>query len=123
MIPDVAIQAAVLRIDELLGRLRGHLNAARGPGVPESACREIASATVMIASVRAECNAIKSEIAAARMTGQTPKAMKAEDMELHPAQLPRQVERERLLESLHRAGDHTLDPDNTDARPAEGRAA
>lgn len=112
---DASIQVSADRIGVLLDRLKGHLQGACGPGVPEFAQREIASAIVMIASVRAECNGIRASLAAARSTGQMAAAVAAKDLELHPVNLPPQVPSEKLLESLHRSGDHTLDPDNANA--------
>lgn len=113
---DASISTSVDRIDEVLNLIVGHLNGARGPSVPEFALLEITSAKTRLAAIRAECNAIRACMAAGRATGQVEKPVSVEELELHPKQLPAQVEHERLLASLHRAGDHTLDEDdNTDA--------
>lgn len=109
---DASIQGAVDRIDEVLNLVVGHLQGARGPGVPEFALRELTNAKTRIAAARAECNAIRASLAAGRATGQVEMPVTAEKLELHPKQLPPQVSEEQLLASLHRAGDHTLDPDD-----------
>lgn len=112
---DASIQVSTARMSELLDMLKGYLNAAKGPGVPEFARREITNATVTIASIRSEINAINATMAAGRATGQVERPLVVTDLELHPKQLPAQVEHEKLLASLHRVADHTLDPDeNTD---------
>jgi hypothetical protein len=94
------------------------------------------------ASLQAECNWLKAELAAAQMTGVYAKpALAVTTLELHPANLPLphpELPREqavwtgerikpqgalsaeelmRMQATLHRAGDHTLDLDDEEERP------
>lgn len=126
---DASIQVSTARMSELLDMLKGYLNAAKGAGVPEFARREITNATVTIASIRSEINAINATMAAGRATGQVEKPLAAVHLELHPKRLPAQVDEARMLESLHRVADHTQDRDEKDdhalasAATTEGRDA
>lgn len=98
-----AIALSLARVCELVDMMAGHLNAARGPGVPDYTSREITNAKTRLCALRAECNSMKATLAAT-------------DLELHLVNTGVR-EHERMLESLHRAGDHTLDDET------EGRAA
>jgi len=86
-----AVQDNVNRIREVVTMMRGHLHAAHFVGMPDESRNEITAALMRLAMISAECNAISGSLGAARATGQL-------DLRL-------------MMASLHRAGDHTLDPD------------
>ncbi len=79
--------------------------------VPEA---DVAGALVEMAGLHASINKLQSVLAAAEMVGvmQSRPVTQAQDLELHPAHVEHEAEeRERMLRSLHRCGDHTLDPE------------
>lgn len=79
--------------------------------VPEA---DVAGVLVEMAGLHADLNRLQSLVAAADMVGvmQPRPAVKAEELELHPGHAAHdEHQRELMLASLHRCGDHTLDPD------------
>lgn len=80
--------------------------------LPDELIAELTNAKFYVALIATELQGGDATIAAARMTGQAPHPQtSAAELPLHPAN----QEHERMLETLHRAGDHTLDPEDTDA--------
>lgn len=87
----------------------------------EDTRRAFTNARATVGFIHSQCTQIETTLGAARMVGEIEGDTKAGDLELHPANqgrdsvrpypLPPQVEHDKLLESLHRAGDHSLDPD------------
>lgn len=63
--------------------------------------------------LRTRLDKAKMLLAAATMVGEVEKPVMAMDLELHPVNRTDEKQRELALmrESLHRAGDHTLDPE------------
>lgn len=85
------IECAERAVSELIRSLKGR--------IPNDVYGEIQVQLCVLAS---EATLLKTNLAALRMVGeleQQPAAVTAKSLELHP----------RLLASLHRAGDHTLD--------------
>jgi hypothetical protein len=141
-----SIDDSVERIREVVKQLRGHLNGARHSAMPESCIRELTGASLRLAAISTECNAIQANMAAGRATGQAEwKSVPVEALELHPVNLRPEPQEElkylegplpddrmrkindALIRSLHRAGDHTLDEDepidrNVAISPEEGDA-
>lgn len=103
------------RVRDLAHRLSGFLNELekRMPG-DEATRHAFINARQTVGFIHAECTEMETLAAAARMTGDLGQPVMAEDLELHPKNLPVQVDREKLLESLHRAGDHSLDEEETE---------
>ena len=69
---------------------------------------------VEMAGLHADLNRLQSLVAAAGMVGtlQAKPTVKAEELELHPAHAGHdERQRELMLASLHRCGDHTQDPE------------
>jgi hypothetical protein len=123
-----SIDDSVERIREVVKQLRGHLNGAKHSAMPESCIRELTGASLRLAAISTECNAIQANMAAGRATGQADwKSVPAEDLELHPVNLRPEPQEElkyleappvddrmvkleeAMLRSLHRVKDHTLD--------------
>jgi hypothetical protein len=123
-----SIDDSVERIREVVKQLRGHLNGAKHSAMPESCIRELTGASMRLAVISTECNAIQANMAAGRATGQAEwKSVPAEDLELHPVNLRPEPQEElkyleaptvsqemvrlnqELIRSLHRVNDHTLD--------------
>lgn len=76
----------------------------------EETRRAFTNARTTVGFIHTECTAVETTLAAARMVGELkPVDTAAGDLDLHPKNLPPQVPNEKLLASLHRAGDHTLD--------------
>jgi len=75
---------------------------------------DVAGVLVEMAGLHASLNKLQSLLAAAEMVGQMAgkPVTKAVELELHPAHPEHDEEaRHRMLKSLHRCGDHTLDPE------------
>lgn len=111
------LQASVLQ-------LKGVLHALRQLAPTEEIRRECINGYSVLCGMTAEGNRLKTLMATGRMTGEigTP-AVEVTTLELHPAQYERTrspADLQRMMESLHRAGDHTLDPDPAAAAHANG---
>jgi hypothetical protein len=135
-----SIDDSVARIREVVKQLRGHLNGAKHSAMPESCIRELTGASLRLAAISTECNAIQANMAAGRATGQAEwKSVPAEDLELHPVNLAAQPQEElkflkmhqpsahtgleiekAMMRSLHAAGDHSLDPDDGEEGSSNG---
>lgn len=125
---EASLSLSVDRMRGLAHAFSGYLNELemRLPG-DEAARHAFINARTTMGCVHAEITQMKAVLAAARMTGQAVHVatVAVEELELHPRNLPGPVcspdvpqprtwrEREKLLQSLHRAGDHTLDPTET----------
>ena len=99
------------RMRERAHELSGFLNALqkRLPSNEETR-QAFTNARRTVGFIHSECTAVETTLAAARMVGELkPVGTTAIEMELHPKNLPPQVPNEKMLASLHRAGDHTLD--------------
>ena len=87
----------------------------------EETRRAFTNARRTLGFIHAECTAVETTLAAARMIGELkPTDTTAAELELHPKNLPPQVPDEKLLASLHRAGDHTQDPTDNEATDRAG---
>ena len=101
--------------------LSGYLNALEAI-LPknEVTCQAFTNARQSVGFIHAQCTQIENNLKAARLAGQIESETTARDLELHPKQLPPQVPNEKLLASLHRAGDHTQDPTDNEATDRAG---
>lgn len=98
-------------------RMHGCLQALRPLASRDEVAREqIINATVESACLAAEIERLMAWLSAARMCGMMAPPVVATDLELHPVNrvdmlpgLPMPVHDERMLRSLHRAADHSLD--------------
>jgi hypothetical protein len=82
---------------------------------------ETAQLVLIIAAIGAESARLRGLCAAAKDTGHMLRpVLPPKDLELHPRRLPEQVEEQKLLASLHRAGDHSLDPDEEEEGSSNG---
>lgn len=99
------------RLSKIALDVRASINAIRAMHPSQEVLNETAILTLAVAAIGSESARLRGLCAAARATGQMERAVMApEELELHPTRsLPPQVENEKLLASLHRAGDHTLD--------------
>lgn len=107
--------------------MKGHLHALRQMKLSPEAMQEVTNAYSVMCGLTAQCNRMKSILAAARMTGNVEAGeTQAQDLELHPVnhdarevgrggvpaytgeRSPMEVLQE-MRHSLHRVGDHTLD--------------
>jgi hypothetical protein len=74
---------------------------------------DVSRVLVELAGMHADLNKLQSLLAAAEMVGvmQPKPTLQAHKLELHPGHADHDArEREAMLRSLHRCGDHTLDP-------------
>lgn len=110
------IAKSVDSIRDQVELLRGHLQGARFPQMPEKCRQELTGASVRLSSISAECNRIQATISAAdgNIMSQV-KQMPADALELHPANLPPQPQKEltlevraRMLQTLDRVKDDTF---------------
>lgn len=112
-----SLQASVLQ-------LKAVLHALRQLAPTEEIRRECIHGYSVLCGMTAEGNRLKTLMATGRMTGEIgPAAVEVTKLELHPVQYERTRTPEdlhRMMESLHRAGDHTLDPDPPEAPNATG---
>lgn len=108
------------RMSELALQLRAHVQAIRAAHPSQAVLDETAGIVIVIAALGAESARMRALLAAARSTGQMEhQTVAVETLELHPVNVARRGvdelrsggdrEHELMLESLHRAGDHTLD--------------
>lgn len=101
------------RLRELAGEMRGHLNELRAfVAGSERAGQVLTNAKALLACVQAECTSMETTLAAARMTGR----MEGSRQEAEGTRV-----RVAMIESLHRAGDHSLDDGDLFAQAAEGQ--
>jgi len=71
----------------------------------------------VLCGLSATANRIKAYVAAARMVGMVESlSVDAESLELHPVNRPDPRQRELMLATLHRAGDHTQDPEDEEVK-------
>lgn len=103
------------RIRELCGQIAGRINEVRSlvatPRVHTAdQVKDVClSMHLDMIGLLSELNGLDSCVAAARMTGQSAVATVAKELELHPAYRDDDRERQLMIRSLHRAGDHTQD--------------
>jgi hypothetical protein len=121
----MSLPAEIAEVPDRLSRialdLRGSVRAIRGERPSEAVMNETAQLVLIIAAIGAESARLRALCAASKDTGAMERpVMPPKELELHPRNLPLQVDEARLLESLHRAGDHTLDPD--EERSTDGQA-
>jgi hypothetical protein len=95
----------------LLISLSALANELRTMSLPVAAEEAVLGMRVELACAVAALNALDACVGAAAMTGGMVAETRAVDMELHPVRLETQDARLKMLQSLHRAGDHSLDPE------------
>lgn len=110
-----SIQSACEAIVQQGADMKAVLHSLRQMALPEAARMEVINGYSIMCGLIAATNALKTTVAAARMTGELPPVdVPTTALELHPVHYePSRSadELELLRQSLHRAGDHTLDPE------------
>lgn len=125
-----AVLTSAQRIEALVATATAALAALKHSKLlPADLSREVTNASLSVTMISTEVRELRTVMAAARMCGQAAALMTVETLELHPANkpMPRSVAelqksiegdeetiisghaRAAMLESLHRAGDHSLD--------------
>lgn len=108
-----SIQGACEAIVQQGLEMKAVLHTLRRMPLPEAATMEVITGYSIMCGLIAATNELKASVAAARMTGELPPAdVPTTALELHPANYePSRSadELERMRQSLHRAGDHSLD--------------
>lgn len=100
------------RLSKIALDLRASINAIRSMQPSQAVLNETAILTLVVAAIGSESARLRGLCAASRATGSMERpATKVQTLDLHPRLLPAQVDEDKLLASLHRAGDHTLDRD------------
>lgn len=108
-----AIQEACGAIIQQGRDMKAVLHALRQMPLPAAARMEVINGYGILCGMIAAANQLQSVVGAARMTGELPAAaVPVQALELHPRQ---RALSPAELASLHRAGDHTLDDDETAA--------
>lgn len=108
----MAVLTSAQRIEALVATATAALAALKHSKLlPADLSREVTNASLSVTMISTEVRELRTVMAAARMCGQADAVTTAETLELHPSRR----EHAAMIESLHRAGDHTLDDDNTDA--------
>jgi hypothetical protein len=103
------------RLSQIALDLRASVKAIREARPSEAVMNETAQLVLIIAALGSESARLRGLCGASRATGVMDfPVVKAEELELHPRRLPAKVEEEKLLASLHRAGDHTMDREEGD---------
>lgn len=117
---DASIPPAMKRMRQCAHELDGFLNELKKLLPANETTRQAyMNARRTIGFIHTEITGVETTCGAGVMTGELPRPTTARDLDMHPVNLPKQVERDKLLESLHRAGDHTQDPDtDTEERSA-----
>lgn len=118
------------RMSELALQLRAHVQAIRAAHPSQAVLDETAGVVLVIAALGAESARMRALLAAARSTGQMEQQTVAvETLELHPVNIETRRlgdgetrrEHELMIETLHRAGDHTLDEEEPGSTPPATR--
>ena len=115
-----SIAASARRMAQLTGELRGYLAELRGlharRSTPASATetgdaetRALTNASVMGMCLMAELEALRVALAADASTGGAARVMPAMTIAMSLARMTEPLPTARMLASLHRAGDHTMD--------------